>query len=209
MDDEIFNEIVSEHNFKESHRQTKLGKTKYTLDAVEFNRNETFNLEELRQEVISGMYNFSDYTSFYVYEPKERLIHAPRYRDKIVQCAINNVIKKIYFPKFIKDSYSCIDNKGTLKCANRISEFMYKAHNNYGDEATVIKIDIKKFFYTINRNILKDIIKIKLKCKRTLELLFKVIDSADSISKLGIPLGNTVSQICSNIYMDIVDQFCK
>lgn len=204
-----FDRIVDKENFKLAHEQQNLGKTKYTQGAIEFNRNATYNLERLRQEVISGEYQFGDYSSFYVYEPKERLIHAPSFRDKIVQCAVNNIIKEIYFPKFIKDSYSCIDGKGTLNCANRISEFMKNAHKSYGEKATIVKIDIKKFFYSINREIMKEILKIKLKCNKTIGLIFKIIDSASKISEKGLPLGNTISQICANVYMDVIDQFCK
>lgn len=205
----IFDKIISKENFKLAHEQQNLGNTKYTQGAIDFNRNGTYNLELLRQEVISGEYKFGDYSSFYVYEPKERLIHAPTFRDKIVQCAVNNVIKEIYFPKFIKDSYSCIDKKGTLACANRVSEFMKRAHYEYGKNAYIVKIDIKKFFYSINREIMKSLLKIKIKCKKTLELIFKIIDSASKISEKGLPLGNIISQICANIYMDVVDQFCK
>ncbi len=201
--------ITSEENFERAHRQTLLGSTKYNQDAVDFNRDWVNNLNELRQEVINGTYKFGDYYEFTVYEPKERIINAPCYRDKIVQCAINNIMKAFYFPRFIKDSYSCIDAKGTLACADRVSKFMAKAKWRYGSETHIIKIDIKKFFYTIDRQVLKNIIKKKVKCEKALELIFKVIDSAEKISELGLPLGNTVSQICANIYMDIVDQYAK
>lgn len=201
--------ITDEANFLKAHRQTLLGDTKYNQDAIEFNRDWVHNLEKLRQEVIDGTYEFGEYYEFKVYEPKERIINAPCYRDKIVQCAINNVMKEFYFPKFIKDSYSCIDERGTLACANRISEFVSKAKWKYGEKAQIIKIDVKKFFYTINREILKRIISVKVKCKEALELIYKIIDSASKISKLGLPLGNTVSQICANIYMDVVDQIAK
>lgn len=201
--------ITTEENFAKAHAQTLLGDTKYNQDAIAFNRDWITNLEELRQEVITGTYEFGEYYEFRVYEPKERVINAPCYRDKIVQCAINNIMKKFYFPKFIKDSYSCIDEKGTLACANRVSQFMAKAKWKYGSDAHIVKIDIKKFFYTINREILKSIIKLKVKCQKALELIFKVIDSASKIAALGLPLGNTVSQICANIYMDIVDQHAK
>jgi retron-type reverse transcriptase len=204
-----FDKIVDKENFKLAHEQTLLGDTKYTKEAIEFNRDAVVNLENLRLEVESGTYQFGEYYEFVVKEPKERLIHAPSYRDKIVQCAINNVMKEYYFPKFIKDSYSCIDDKGTLACADRISEFMAKAKWMYGEQAHIVKIDIKKFFYSIDRKIMKALLSAKIKCKKSLELIFKIIDSARKISKLGLPLGNTISQICANIYMDVVDQFEK
>ena len=84
-------------------------------------------------------------------EPKEREINAPHYRDKIIQLAINNVIKEIYEPKFIYDSYACINGRGTHSCVQRIYHFMRKAHWEYGEEAFIVKADMKKFFYSIAR----------------------------------------------------------
>lgn len=155
------------------------------------------------------MYKFSEYIEFKVYEPKERVINAPCYRDKIVQLAIVNIIKEIYYPCFIHDSYACIDNKGTHKCVERISYFMRKAKWEYGDRAYVVKVDMKKFFYSIDRKILKRLLKKKIKCNKTLDLLFEITDSADAIDEKGLPLGNTISQLCANITMNELDQYCK
>lgn len=144
-----------------------------------------------------------------VYEPKERVINAPFYRDKIVQLAINNILKGVYQPSFIYDTYSCLDNKGTHACVERLSYFMRKAYWEYGDDAYIVKIDIKKFFYTIDRDILKKLYAKKIICKDTLDLLYKIIDSAKIIDELGLPLGNTLSQISANVDLNETDQFAK
>jgi hypothetical protein len=171
--------------------------------------NETYNLANLKQSLIDETYKFGGYDTFIVFEPKQRIINAPQYRDKVIQIAINNVLKEIYYPCLIFDTYACIDNKGTHKCVDKIQRFMRNAKWKYGDDAYIIKIDIKKFFYTIDRDVLKKILPKKIKCKKTLRLLFKIIDSADVIDLFGMPLGNTISQICANIYMNEVDQYCK
>lgn len=176
---------------------------------MNFSRNETYNLNKLRSSLIDETYKFSGYNEFVVYEPKERIINAPFYKDKIIQVAINNVLKEVINPTFIFDSYACIDNKGTHKCAKRIQYFMKKAKWMYGEEAFIIKMDMKKFYYSIDRDILKDILTKKIKCQKTLRLIFGIIDSAGLIDELGLPLGNTLSQICSNIYMNEADQFAK
>lgn len=141
--------------------------------------------------------------------PKERTINAPHYRDKVIQLAINNVLKEIYKPKFIYDSYACIDDKGTHECVKRTQYLMRKAKWEYGDNAFIVKTDVKKFFYSIVRNILKEIIAKTIKEKETLELMYLIIDSADVIDLLGMPLGNVVSQLCANIYMNTIDQYAK
>lgn len=206
---DMFNEIVSEGNLHKAYRKALSGESKYKPDALRFARDEMHNLEKLRLSLVNGTYKFDGYVEFTVYEPKERLINAPHFKDKIVQLAINNVLKKFYNSTFIHDSYACIDNKGTHKCVDRIQHFMKKANWEYGESTYIVKCDIKKFFYSINREILKDILSKRIKCEKTLRLLFLIIDSADMISELGLPLGNTLSQLCANIYMNELDQFCK
>jgi len=144
-----------------------------------------------------------------VHEPKERVIDAPHFKDKMVQLAINNVLKEVYQSCFIYDSYASLDNKGTHKCVDRIQHFMRKAKWEYGEDAYIVKIDVRKFFYTIDREVLKRTLGKKIKCEKTLRLLYKIIDSAEDIDLIGLPLGNTLSQIDANIYMNKIDQYCK
>ncbi len=205
----LFDRIVDEENIYDAYKQSLKGKGKYKNNAMKFALDETYNLRELRRSLIDETYQFDGYEEFPVFEPKERIINAPFYKDKIVQLAINNILKELYNSTFIYDSYACIDDKGTHKCVDRIQHLMRKAKWKYGDGTYVIKGDIKKFFYSIDRDVLKILLPKKIKCKKTLRLLFKIIDSADIIDLLGLPLGNTLSQICANIYMNELDQFCK
>lgn len=206
---DLFDRIVDEENIYQAYRKALKGDGKYHIEAMKFMFDEVYNLQELRKSLIEGTYEFSGYIRFTVFEPKERIVDAPHFVDKIVQLAINNVLKEIYNKSFIYDSYACIDDKGTHKCAKRIQRLMRKAKWEYGGSATIIKGDFRKFFYTIDRDFLKELLTKKIKCKRTLELLFIIIDSADIIDLLGLPLGNTLSQICANIYLNEFDNYCK
>ncbi len=205
----LIKQIVEDSNLEKAFIQTRKGDNKYRAAARRFFEDYVNNLHNLQYELTNGLYQPGGYNEFMVFEPKPRLVHAPEYRDKIVQLAIINIIKEIYYPVFIHDSYSCIDKKGTHACAMRIHHFIKKAKWEYGDDAFIIKIDIRKFFYSIDREILKRIVRKKIKCPDTLELIFKIIDSANQLSELGLPLGNPFSQIGSNIYMNEVDQFAK
>lgn len=207
--DDLFNRITDEENMYKAYKKSLKSKGKYKIDAMIFSQNETYNLRELRNSLINETYEFSGYFEFPVFEPKERVINAPFYIDKVVQLSINNILKQVYNKCFIHDSYACIDNKGTHKCVDRISYFMRKAKWQYGEDAYIVKMDIKKFFYSIDRKVMKDLLPKRIKCKRTLNLLAKIIDSANDIDPLGMPLGNTLSQICANIYMNEVDQYAK
>ena len=171
VDITLFDQITTKENFKHAYHKCIKGESKYSTDAITFAKDETYNLERLRQSVIDGSYKFSGYSRFIVHEPKERIIDAPRFKDKIIQIALNSALKEIYNKSFIHDSYACIENKGTHKCVERIHHFIRKAKWEYGDSAYIIKIDIEKFFYTIDRTLLKKILNHKIKCSKTLKLL--------------------------------------
>ncbi len=204
-----FNKIIDRDNMYKAYNKTLRGRGKFHPEAIKFSNDETFNMNTLIESLENESYKFEGYIRFPVFEPKERIVDAPHFQDKIVQLAINSVLKEIYNPCFIFDSYACIDNKGTHKCVDRIQYFMRKAKWEYGDAAGIAKMDVKKFFYSIDREILKKLLLKKIKCKKTLRLIFKIIDSAELIDPLGLPLGNTLSQICANIYMNEVDNYVK
>ena len=205
--DDLFKHIVSEANVDDAYRKTQLGQMKYKRGAIRFSQDLTVNLATLRERVANGTYRPSGYHFFWVYEPKERLIYAPAFEDKIVHHMVNNILKGIYRPCFIYDSYSCIEGKGTHACVERISKFLRIAKRNYGSEACIVKADISKFFYSMDREILKRLLKQKIKCSQTLNLLGIMIDS--SPGDVGLPLGNLTSQLFANIYLNELDQFCK
>lgn len=205
----LFDKIVDKDNIYKAYKKVLKGKNKYSTEAIEFVIDETYNLKTLRQSLIDETYRFDGYIRFMVYEPKERIIDAPHFKDKIVQLAVNKVLKEVYQPCFIYDSYASLDEKGTHKCVDRIQYFMREAKQQYGESAYIVKMDIKKFFYSIDREILKNFFSKKIKCKKTLRLLYHIIDSAKLINDKGLPLGNTLSQISANIYLNKLDQFCK
>ena len=205
----LFDEITSYDNLYQAYRKTQAGKAKYRPAALRFYMDETYNLLQLQKALQEGTYQFGEYEAFYVHEPKKRLIHAPQYHSKIVQLAINEKIRDIIYPTFISDSYACIVGKGTHRAVDRVQYFMRAAKRNFGDEAYTINLDISKFFYSINRSILKKAVRKKIKCDRTLALMELVIDSAGQISDRCLPLGNTLSQMYANICMDRLDQYAK
>lgn len=205
----LFEEITSEENIKVAYLKSQEGKAKYRAPALSFYIDEEYNLSKLRESLLNKTYAFGEYHSFYVNEPKRRLIHAPRYHSKIVQLAVNEKLKEILYPTFIYDSYACMTGKGTHKAVDRVQDFMRRAKSNYGDDTYIINLDISKFFYTIDRSILKKLLRRTIKCKDTLWLLDLIIDSVDDISEIGLPLGNTLSQLSANVYLNKLDQYSK
>lgn len=202
----MFDRIVSEANFYEAYRKTQTSSPKFSPAAIRFAANETHNIERLRESVMLGNYEPSPYLKFSVFEPKERVIYAPRYRDKVVQHAINNVLRDFYEPKFIHDSYACIRGKGNQRAVNQVQRYMRCAYNTY-KEPWIVKADVQKFFYSIEHATLKRVVSKRLKCERTLSLLNRIIDT--SPEPVGLPLGNLTSQLLANVLMNEIDHYLK
>lgn len=205
----LFNQIFSLENLELAYKQSLKADGKYKHEALIFQRNETVNLERLQKSLYDKTYRFSGYNTFKVYEPKERIINAPHYKDKIVQLALNHILKDIFVPTFISDSYACMDNRGTHKAVEKVQKHIRKAYWEYGQKAYICKVDVSKFFYSIDRDILKKLYRKKIKEPDVLWAMDIIIDSGALVDDVGLPLGNTMSQLCANIYLDTLDQYCK
>ena len=198
--------VLSFDNMFDAYNKTHRSKSKYKIQAIDFYRNETANLLSLREELQDKTYSPLPHNRFYVYEPKIRLIYSPAYRDKIVHHAVNNILRDIVEPTFIHDSYSCIRNKGTQKALRRLLHFTRSATDVYSDPY-VVKVDLKKFFYSIDHDVLCNVIEYSIK-DPFLRWILKLYVT-NSPEEKGIPLGNLLSQILVNIMMNLFDQWCK
>lgn len=154
----------------------------------------------------------SAYTKFKIYEPKERIIYKlPYYPDRIAQHAIMNVVKDYWTSLFITNTYSCIEGRGIHKCLADVKKDLDKTK---GTNATkyCLKLDIVKFYPSINHAILKAIIRRKIKDKDFLAILDEIIDSVNpyiDTPGIGVPIGNYLSQFFANLYLTDFDHWCK
>lgn len=203
----MFEQVVAWENAVDSYGKSRKGGLKFKPDALAFEQDWHHNLSTLVEEVTNGTYTPGEYHSFTVYEPKERVIVAPSYRDKIVQHMLNNVLRDYFEPKFIFDSYACIRNKGNKAAVLRFQQFQRRGLREFGESSYCAKADIRKFFYSIDRRTLIHILNKEIPCSRTISLLSLFIFS-DS-SEVGLNLGNLISQLLSNVYMNVVDQVMK
>ncbi|MBV1817660.1 RNA-directed DNA polymerase [Bacteroidales bacterium MSK.15.36] len=202
-EDEIPYSIV-----KKAYKDTQKGDRKYKKEAILFDMCRERNLVQLWRDLNNDKYEVGKYIQFKVYEPKERVISAPRLVDKIVQFILHYQLVKIYDPIYIKGSFACQKGKGTHKAVEHLHHNMKICKWKYGEKnCVVIKIDVRKYFYSIDRDILKKIFAKKIKDKNLLKRLFKVIDSSPE-GETGIPLGNVTSQDFANIYLNELDQYC-
>lgn len=205
----LFDEIFNFKTLEMAYRKASAGQEKFKAEALLFARNDVANLLSLQRKLYDKSYTFSGYIKFKVYEPKERIIHAPHFVDKIVQLSMHSVLTPLIMKSFIPESYSCLPGRGTHKAINKVQQNLIRGKARWGDSSYVLKLDIKKFFYTIDRNILKELYRAKISDPEVLRVMDIITDSADEISTVGVPLGNTMSQLYSNIYLDRLDQYCK
>lgn len=205
----LYERIYDTKNLEESYKRTQSGNRKYRKEAIYFAMSKERKLRCLQKELEDRTYRPGSYIEFYVFEPKKRLVHAPHIRDKIVQFSIHTVLQGVYRPVFIKDSYACLEDKGAHEAVHRIQHYMRLAQWKY-EEPYIVKIDVRKFFYSINRDILKTIYRKKIPESEQdfLRILDMIVDSSPE-GERGLPLGNVTSQDFANIYLNEVDQFCK
>ena len=202
----IFKEQISFTKLLEAHQKTKKGK-RFKKQVIEFEMDLETNLLQIGRELLDGTYEFSKYFEFTIYEPKERKIKTLSYRDRVVQTwYVENFLKPYFLPQFIDDTYACIEGKGTHKAVEKMQDYLRRANRKY-TEVWVLKCDISKFFFNINREILFELIKRKIKDKNFLEFTKKIIFYDEE--KVGIPIGNYTSQFFANIYMNELDKYIK
>lgn len=202
----VYDNAVSFEKLLKSHKKARRGKReKKEIILFELNlENEILNLEK---ELKLGRYKPGAYKSFKVYEPKERTIMAATYRDKVVhQWYVENFIEPYIVPQFIETTYAGIKGRGMHKASKDVQKAMKIAKNKWS-EYYILKMDVAKYFQNIDKRILWNIIKRKIKDRKLLWLTKVILMSKEGMT--GLPLGNYTSQMFANIYLNKLDQYAK
>lgn len=204
-----YDDIISADNLLEAWREFRCDKKgKRDVQAFEYNLIE--NIGVLQTELALGLYRHSPYTHFRISDPKPRDIHKACVRDRLVHHAAYRILSPPFNATFIPDSYSCRLGKGTHRALDTFRKYAYKASKNHTKTLWVLKCDIRKFFASIDHQILFAIIQRRISNERTRTLLENIIESFHSThSGKGLPLGNLTSQLLVNVYMNEFDQFAK
>lgn len=197
----LFEKAFSKESLYEAYLIARKGKRKKRA-TLAFEKQLGTQIDALHEELMQGTYVPAPYVQFVVYEPKKRIISAPAFRDLVVQHAIYKVIYPIFDKTFIDTSFACRKGGGTHKASEYTQEQMKK----YDGELYFVKIDISKFFYSIDRAILRTFFEKKIKDRRFIEVMCQF---ANMSTDKGIPIGNLLSQIYALIYMNPLDHFIK
>jgi RNA-directed DNA polymerase len=169
---------------------------------LEFGRNLAANLNALHAALHNDTYTPKPYKEFKVYEPKERTIFAPAFCDLVVQHAIYRLIYPIFNRTFIDQSFACRKGKGTHAAA----DYAQAALRSSTPDSYILQLDIKKFFYSIDRRVLRAQIERRIKDTSFVNVMMAFSEYGQPV---GIPIGNLLSQTYALIYMNSLDHFIK
>lgn len=201
-------EIFTFENIYAAHKWCRKSK-QHKGEVVRFEIDLSKNITELIKELTSRKYKLGKYRKFKLFEPKERLIEALSYKDRVVlMCFVTNVLKPIISKHVIYDNAACQKNKGTDFGLNRLTKFLKREFiNEQGNDFYYLKCDIHKYFPSINHEVLLN--KLKRIGLTADELYMARLFMTNYETSVGIPLGILSSQWYALIYLDDLDRFIK
>ena len=169
----------------------------------EFGRNLGGNLHTLHQELSNGTYKPYPCNRFWVTDSrKPRLIEAPAFRDMVVQHAVYAVTSPVFEAHYIHTNFACRVGKGTHVAADWLQAAMRRAPRT----DWILHVDVRKFFYSIDRDALQALLARIVKCDQLLDLMHAFAQRPDPT---GVPIGNLMSQTFANLYLNSLDHYCK
>lgn len=177
-----------------------------------------WNLEEkifaLHRELVAKTYRHGPYVGFYITDPKQRHIHKATVRDRILHHAVFSVLNPIFEETFIATSFSCRIGYGTHKGIDALGNAARRIGRNNTRTCLALKCDIKKFFDSVDHDILLRILSERVKDTDALWLLRQIVESFGTgtgglFARKGLPIGNLTSQLFANVYLNEFDHFMK
>lgn len=177
------------------------------------NKKKVASYKEYKSIYISRVYNVlsqctyvvGPYNVFTIYEPKARRIVSQKMHDKIINHLISrHILYPALMPCLIDTNVASRKNLGTQKGIELATKFHRVCKIQYG-KYYILKCDVSKFFASIDHTILKEKLKRKIKEKKSLDVIFKIIDSDEA----GLSIGNMSSQVLAIFYLNDLDHYIK
>ena len=193
--------MIAWHEFEKGKKNRK--------DVFEFSLRLMSEIFSLHNDLKNKTYIHSKYEAFKINDPKPRDIHKASVRDRLLHHAIFRILYPYFDKQFIAHSYSSRKNKGTHRALISFKKMANKVSKNNTKTVWILKCDIRKFFASIDHEVLKNILKKHIHDVDTLNLLNHIIESFHTEQHKGLPLGNLTSQLLVNIYMNEFDQWVK
>lgn len=205
----IYEDIISVENLLAAWKEFVRGK-RGKKDVQEFQHRLMDNVLALHRDLKNGTYHHGPYEAFKINDPKPRDIHKATVRDRLVHHALYRQLYPFFDRIFISDSYSCRKDKGAHRAIERFRIFAYQVSKNHRHTCWALKCDIRKFFASVDHQILFSILERYIPDEHLQALIAEIASSFHSTQTgKGLPLGNLTSQLLVNIYMNEFDQFVK
>ncbi len=193
--------IVDIDNLMLAFCKARCGK-KNRQEVVDYSLNVVDNLLSLRTRLIDESLRVGNYHYFEIYDPKRRRICAASFEERIVHHAVMNICKERFEKHLIYDTYATREGKGVYAAIDRARVAMVKY-------PYVAKLDVRKYFDSIDHTILKSKLQRIFKDAQLLRLFDAIIDSYHTTPNTGIPIGNLTSQYFANHYLSNLDHYIK
>ena len=182
-----FDKKLSYKSLMNAHKLSRKGKG-YRKEIILFNLKQEEYIMWIYEKLKTRTYKHSGYTVFYVTEPKLRKIEKSIYIDRIVhRWVVDNFLEPFFVPTFINTSYACLKNKGMHKACIDVQNTMKHLARIWKDYY-ILKMDVRKYFQNINKNILYKILNMKIQDNKLMWLLKEIIYSNEGNKGLAIRL---------------------
>lgn len=203
-------EIFTFENLYEAYKNCRKSK-QHKSEVIRFESSLSENLYKIIKEMKTKKYKLGKYVSFKIYEPKERLIDAPTFKDRvIIRCFCDISLKSKIEKRLIYDNAACRKGKGTLFSINRLEKFLKREYIHKRDnDIYFLKCDIRKYFPSISHEILINLLKEIDFSDDEMWLIQKLIKEQPDCSNIGLPLGNQSSQWFALFYLNKIDRYIK
>ena len=195
-------DVASLENLAIAARKARRGKSRRP-DVDEFHRREESHLLTLHDALINGTWQPGGYRQFIIHEPKRRLISAAPYADRVVHHALCHLLEPLLSKRFIARSFSCQAGKGTSAARECVRQLT-------NQHRYVLKCDVRKFFESIDHEILCERLFRVVHCPGVREVMRLIVNSHATTGRefsCGLPLGNLTSQLWANFFLDSLDHW--
>ena len=198
---QLMAKIADAENLRRAFWKAAKGK-RGKADCLAFRERLDENLAALGAELLAGDVPVGQYHYFKVHDPKQRLICAATFRERVLHHALMNVCEPALERAAVFDSYACRKGKGGLLAVERAQGYA-RAHRWF------LKMDIRKYFDSIHQATLRELLGRKFKDPVLLGVFDRILASYHTTPGRGLPIGNLTSQHFANFYLAPLDRFLK
>jgi retron-type reverse transcriptase len=198
---DLFEQIADMDNLRLAYLKAKRGK-EARQDVYSFSKNYEKKLLNIRDQLLSGNIKLGNYHYFTIYEPKERLICAAPFDERVLHHAIINITHPVFERFQIFDSYATRPCKGQFAALERAK--LFHKRNTW-----FCKLDIRKYFDSVSHVTLMNLLERRFKDVQLLSLFGEILNSYYTEPSKGLPIGNLTSQYFANFFLSHADHYVK